>query len=161
MHDHKVARQDAEAQHRLAAHAQGKVFALPSAGIEGQIVLDALLREDRAAGRHVPDDRHLRRLRRRKHDGLLLLRPGLRLGGFGRLAVHRNNGAALERTLFNVAQLREVLQVKMHRRRGFEPHCVADVADRRRVAVLRQIGKQKLVDSLLHLGPFAHCLSLP
>ena len=58
MDDNKIVRQDADTEHRLAAHAQGEILVIVSTGVKRQVILNALLRQDRAAGGDIADDGH-------------------------------------------------------------------------------------------------------
>ena len=89
---HQVAGQDACVQHGLAPDPQGKILPGPTGGIEGQIVLDTLLRQNGAAGRHIAH-----------HWDLIF-----RLRRFP-----QRDGAALAGALFNDACLLKPFEVKM------------------------------------------------
>ena len=116
MHHHQITGQDAGIQHGLTPHPQGKILPLPSVGVEGQVVLDALLSQDGCAGGH------------RAHDGdaahgHLRLRRGRvgrrrsRCGGRCALQRRQRQGAALAGPLGQDAHLLHMLQMKVYRGR--------------------------------------------
>ena len=100
MDDDKVVRQDADAEHRLAAHTQGKILVIVPAGVERQVVLDALLRQNWVTGGDIAKDRHLTAAR-----GKLVDLDGLRRGGNGLRLLFERDGAALACALFDKPHL--------------------------------------------------------
>ena len=100
MDDDKVVRQDADAEHRLAAHTQGKILVIVPAGVERQVVLDALLRQNWVTGGDIAEDWHLTAAR-----GKLVDLDGLRRGGNGLRLLFERDGAALACALFDKPHL--------------------------------------------------------
>ena len=111
MDDDKVVRQDADAEHRLAAHTQGEILVIVPAGVERQVVLNALLRQNRAAGGDIADDGHA------AARGRLTALIRLLHGGGGRLLrlLFERDGAALARALLNEPHLLQVLDMEVDR----------------------------------------------
>ena len=110
MDDDKVVRQDADAEHRLAAHTQGEILVIVPAGVERQVILDALLRQNRVTGGNIAEDRHLTAAR-----GKLVDLDGLRRNGNGLWLLFERDGAALARALLNEPHLLEVLDMEVDR----------------------------------------------
>ena len=81
------------------------------AGIERQVILDALLRQNRAAGGDVADDGHAAARRKLVSRFLRPHRGGRR---FLRLLFERD-GAALARALLNEPHLLQVLDMEVDR----------------------------------------------
>ena len=100
MDDDKVVRQDADAEHRLAAHTQGKILVIVPAGVERQVVLDALLRQNRVTGGNIAEDRHLTAARNK-----LVNLDRLRRNGNGLWLLFERDGAALACALFDKSHL--------------------------------------------------------
>ena len=149
MHHHQVIRQDARAQHGLAPDPQGKIFPVPSAGIKGQVILDAFLGQDGRSGGHIAHNGHL-----------IFGRLAFRRLAFRRLALpgrlRQRQGPALAGLLADDSQLLQMLQVKMHRGRGFQSHGLADLPHRGGIPlVLNGLG-DVVVDLLLHFGQLGH-----
>jgi len=136
--DHVVALHDPDVLHRVAADGQHEL-ALGAAGDlrHGYVVLDVLLGEDRRAGRHVADQRQAARLDDRLHRV--------------RRAVQQLERARLGWIAPQHADLFEVRQVRVHRRRRGQPDGLADVPHRRRIAVLGRVLADEVVDLLLAL----------
>ena len=153
VHHHQISRQDAKAQHRLPAHAQGKILLVVSAGVKGQIILDALLRQDRAARRDVAEDRHLTARELTLLAGGNAHRRGF---GCGRSVLLERNGAALAGALVDQPELLQVLDVEMHRRRGLEPQRLSDLAHGGGISLLPDGTHDKIIDLLLHFGQLFH-----
>ena len=59
VHHHQVVRQDAGIQHRFAPDPQGEILPVPAAGVEGQVILDALLGQNGGPGGHIAHNGHL------------------------------------------------------------------------------------------------------
>ena len=110
MDDDKVVRQDADAEHRLAAHTQGEILVIVPAGVERQVVLDALLRQNRVTGGDIAEDRHLAAAR-----GKLVDLDGLRRNGNGLQLLFERDGTALARALLNEPHLLQVLDMEVDR----------------------------------------------
>ena len=108
--DDKVVRQDADAEHRLAAHTQGEILVIVPAGVERQVVLDALLRQNRVTGGNIAEDRHLAAAR-----GKLVDLDGLRRNGNGLQLLFERDGTALARALLNEPHLLQVLDMEVDR----------------------------------------------
>ena len=108
--DDKVVRQDADAEHRLAAHTQGEILVIVPAGVERQVVLDALLRQNRVTGGNIAEDRHLTAAR-----GKLVDLDGLRRNGNGLQLLFERDGTALARALLNEPHLLQVLDMEVDR----------------------------------------------
>ena len=108
--DDKVVRQDTDAEHRLAAHTQGEILVIVSAGVERQVVLDALLRQNRVTGGNIAEDRHLTAAR-----GKLVDLDGLRRNGNGLQLLFERDGTALARALLNEPHLLQVLDMEVDR----------------------------------------------
>ena len=135
MDHHQVARQDACVQHGLSPDPQGKILPGPAAGVKGQIVLDALLCQDRAAGRHVAHHRHL------------VFLPGGR---------PQRDGPALAGPLFDHAGLLQLLEMKVDGRGRPQPDGLSDLPHGGGIALLPDTGGNVFVDLLLHLCQFLH-----
>ena len=110
MDDDKVVRQDADAEHRLTAHTQGEILVIVPAGVERQVVLDALLRQNRVTGGNIAEDRHLTAAR-----GKLVDLDGLRRNGNVLQLLFERDGAALARALLNEPHLLQVLDMEVDR----------------------------------------------
>ena len=110
MDDDKVVRQDADAEHRLAAHTQGEILVIVPAGVERQVVLDALLRQNWVTGGNIAEDRHLTAAR-----GKLVDLDGLRRNGNGLQLLFERDGTALARALLNEPHLLQVLDMEVDR----------------------------------------------
>ena len=119
-----------------------------STGIERQVILDALLRQDRAAGGDVADDGHA------TARGKLIsrfLRPHRGGRCFLRLLFERD-GAALARALFDESHLLQMLDVEMDGGGRLEPQRLADLAHGGRIAVQSDALFNVIVHALLHSG---------
>ena len=108
--DDQIVRQDANAEHRLAAHTQGEILVIVPAGVERQVVLDALLRQNRVTGGNIAEDRHLTAAR-----GKLVDLDGLRRNGNGLQLLFERDGTALARALLNEPHLLQVLDMEVDR----------------------------------------------
>ena len=74
VYHHQIARQDTGVEHGLTPYPQRKILAVPSAGIEGQVIFNALLRQNRRSRRHRSHNgdssgRRLYLLRRLRSNG--------------------------------------------------------------------------------------------
>ena len=134
-HHHQIVRQNACVEHGLPPNPEGKILAAVAAGVEGQVVLDALLRQNGGTCGHRP------------HNGdLVLLRQRLRQG----------QRPALAGPLADDPQLLHVFQVKMDGGGGFQPHGVPNFPHGGGIA-LRPDGLGDIViDPLLHLRELYH-----
>src|SRR5579885_2125678 len=119
-YDDQIAVEDRGIDHRVALHAQHEAVrsACERRG-QHEFALDVLLRGDGNAGRDLADHGH--------DDGL-----GLR----GNRTDFASQGPRLGRIAADEAVFLERLEVGVDRRGGRQPHALADLADRRRVAPL-------------------------
>ena len=137
MYHHQVIGQDAGVEHRLPPDPQGKELILLPAAIKGQIVVNALLGQDRRTRRHVAQD----------GDAVVFLRL---------LRSREDDGPALEVPLLDQALLLKPLQVKVDRRGRLQPHSLADLPHRGGVPLLRDHCLQILINPVCHLRLFWH-----
>ena len=139
-HDDEVALEDAGVLHRLAADAQD-VLAVLAAGDRGHldVVLDVLLGQDRLS-RPRPGRRAAGPVAARRARSPPRCRPRCRRPAD---AVEQLDRARLGRVAAQQAELLEVGQVRVHGRRRGEADGLADVAHRRRIAVLRRVRLMK------------------
>ena len=152
VHHHQIARQDARVQHGLTPHTQSKVLAVLAAGVEGQIILDALLGQDRRTRGHRAHDGHP------SHRRLRLLHLH-RSGGLCR--THQRDGPTLAARPLDDPALLHVFQMKVHRRRGLQSHRRADLTDGGGKPFLSQHLNDVVINFLLHFRHFCHKLLLP
>src|SRR5262249_23122155 len=131
--------------HRLAAYAQ-QVLAVLTARDVGHrdVVLDVLLRQQRLPRRHVAEQGQARWL----DHGLHRVRRGRRRAG---RTIQQLDGAWLRWIAPQQADLLQVRQVRVDRRRRGEPDSLADVPDRGRIAVARGVLLDEVEDLLLAL----------
>ena len=115
-------------------------------GIKGEVVLNALLRQDGGAGSHTAHHRDLIGV------GVLLLRH--RPAGAG-----QGDGPGLALCLDDDASLLQPLQMEMDGGGGLETHSRADLTDRRGIAMFRGKGLDVVVDLLLLRSEFLHGLT--
>ena len=151
MDDDQIVRQDANAEHRLAAHTQGEILVIVPASVERQVVFDALLRQDRVTGGNIAEDRHLTAAR-----GKLVDLDGLRRNGNGLQLLFERDGAALARALLNEPHLLQVLDMEMDRGGRLEPQRLADFTHGGGIAVFGDALGNVIVYALLHSGQFFH-----
>ena len=107
MHYHQVPGQNAGVQHRLAPDSQGKILSVPPLGVKGNIIVYMLLGQNRRAGGHIPQHRHT--------TGRSLWLPGCCSYSSRTFPLRQCQGAALAAALCDVAQLLQVLNMKMNR----------------------------------------------
>ena len=137
VHHHQIVGQDARVEHGLTPDPQGKVLPGLSAGVEGEVVLNTLLGQDGGPGRHAAHHGHP-------------ARPAVQLlgHGTGHGAAH-GDGPCLALRLGDEALLLQPLQMEVDGGGGFQPHRLANLADRGGVAVVRLEGDDIVVDLLL------------
>ena len=151
MYHHQIAGQDTGVQHGLTPDPQGEILPLPPVGVKGQVVLDALLRQNRRTGSHRTHDGNA------AHRRLRLLRYGGRRGGrAGTLQRGQRQSAALSGALGQNAQLLHVLQMKVNGGRGAQTHSLADLPHRGGISLLPCGLRDVIVDLLLHFGQLCH-----
>ncbi len=133
-----VVGQDPGILHRLAADPEQVLPVLAAGDLRDlHVVLDVLLGEQRLTGGDVTHEREPGRLDRRPD-------------GVGR-PVEQLDGAWLGRVAAQEADLLQVRQVGVHRRRRGEADRLADVAHCRRVALARRVALDEVEDLLLAL----------
>jgi hypothetical protein len=124
---------------------RAKILVAAAAGVEGEIVLDALLRQNGAARGHVAHD----------GDAYPPGAPAPPAPPGGRMRVRRD-GAALARALFDISGLLQMAEMEMHGGGGFEPHRLANLPHGGRVSLLPHAGGNVLVNLPLHFGKLPH-----
>ena len=141
---HQIPVEDAGVDHGVAPDPEGEVVPTMATGVKGQVILDTLLGQDRRAGGHVA------------HDGdAVRLLPLRQRGGFRGL-LDQADGPALAGADLDVAHLRQVLQVEVHRGGGAQAHGLADLPHGGGVALGLDGGHQVVIDLLLHFGQTPH-----
>ena len=103
---------------------------------EGEVVLNALLGEDRRSGGHVAQNGDL------VTAGSLLLR--------------HSDGAGLAFRLDDHTGLLQALEMEVDGGGGFQPHCRPDLPDRGGIAVAGGEKDDVVIDLLLFGGQFCH-----
>ena len=152
--DHyQITGENACVQHGLAPNTQGEKLPVPTLGVEGDIIVNALLRQDGCTGGHIAQYRYPA-----GSIGCLLHRRDLLRDGGGIRPLHQGQGPALAPVLAQVAQLLQMLNMKMHGGGGLQPHGLADFPDGGRIALVADKGRDIVVDSLLHGGQFLHTI---
>ena len=147
--DHyQVPGQDAGTQHRLPPHPQGKVLPGHALGVEGEVVLDALLGQDRGPGGHVAQD-----------GDLVLSGVGL-LGHCPQGHGGDGDGPGLAFGLDDDAGLLQPLHVKVDGGGGLQSHRRTDLPHRGGIAVLGGEGEDIVIDLLLLRGELDHQAAL-
>src|SRR3954468_24248290 len=149
-----VAVEDAVADHRVAGDAQREH--LPSAiaeqhAVDANVVGDVLVREDRRAGRDLPDHRHLDRLALADGGELPPADPG-DAPAAGASAVDDAEGAALQLAAHQVALPFERLEMIVDAVGGADPEVLADLADGRPVSLVLDALLDEGEDLFLALG---------
>ena len=138
--DDEVTVEDAGVDHRLAAHPEHEQLAVAGeVRRERDHLLDLLLGEHAHAGGDVADERHV--------AGRTPLRRGAARG------VGRDlDGTGLGGIPAEVAEALQRVQVRVHRRRGGQTDCLADLTDRRRIPAVADRALDVAEDLLLALG---------
>ena len=141
--NHQIPVQNGGVYHAVPPDPEGEVVPAVTAGIKGQVILDALLGQNGAAGGYI------------SHDGNAVRLLPLRQGSGG-LGLDQADGPALAGADLDVAHLRQVLQVEMHRGGGAQAHGLADLPHGGGIALLTDAGNQVVIDLLLHFGQTLH-----
>ena len=129
---HHVSGEDAGLQHGLAPDPQGKVLSHPAAGVKGAVVLDALLRQNGAAGGDGAQQGHL---------------VAAVVGPVG-----DGDGPGLALRLLDEPRLPQSLQMKVHGGGGAQVHRLGDLPHGGGVAVLVREIQDKVINLLLFGG---------
>ena len=106
-------------------------------GVEGEVVLDALLSQNGTAGCHIAHDGHPVRRFLRLRDG--------RRGGMG-----QGDGPPFSRTDLDESGIRQLFQMEVNGGGGPQAHGLADLPDRRGIPLRLDTGGNIIIDPLLH-----------
>ena len=106
-------------------------------GVEGEVVLDALLSQNGTAGCHIAHDGHPVRRFLRLRDG--------RRGGMG-----QGDGPSFSGADLNETGIRQLFQMEVDGGGGPQAHGLANLPDRRGIPLRLDAGGNVIIDPLLH-----------